>query len=128
MRENSNELCILKLKERTKAAKKVDLAYKVVMQRTTKRRSIICANAYHFYICYLEQHLRAPHCNFESNRTMKAFFPGLVILALFFGQSLAAPMDEMEMDENQGNSLESDEYSRQLYKKVSFFKFTKSMN
>ena len=64
---------------------------------------------------------------------MKAFFPGLVILALFFGQSLAAPMDEMEMDEmemdeNQENSLESDEYSRQLYEKVSFSKFTKSMN
>ena len=52
---------------------------------------------------------------------MKAFFPGLFILALFYGQSLAAPMDEMEMDENQGNSLESDEYSRQLYEKVSFF-------
>ena len=76
----------------------------------------------YIYICYLEQNLWwAPHCNFESNRTMKAFFPGLVILVLFYGQSLAAPMDEMEMDENQGNSLESDEYSRQLYEKVSFF-------
>eukprot|EP00093_Oithona_nana_P012413 12413.XXX_434880_435382_1 [CDS] Oithona nana genome sequencing. len=51
---------------------------------------------------------------------MKAFFLGLAILALLFGQRMAAPMDEedqMEMDENQANSLENDEYTRQLYEK-----------
>ena len=54
---------------------------------------------------------------------MKATFFLVLSLAFVFGRVMAAPLDEdqtMAEDENQVNSLDSNEYSQQLYEKVSF--------
>ena len=53
---------------------------------------------------------------------MKATVFLVLSLAFVFGRVMAAPLDEdqtMAEDENQVNSLDSNEYSQQLYEKVS---------
>ena len=64
------------------------------------------------------------HCNIESyGETMKATVFLVLSLAFVFGRVMAAPLDEdqtsLAEDENQVNSLDSNEYSQQLYEKVS---------
>ena len=54
---------------------------------------------------------------------MKATVFLVLSLAFVFGRVMAAPLDEdqtsLAEDENQVNSLDSNEYSQQLYEKVS---------